>query len=307
MKIAKQIAKKILVILLIVFGGLTLLGGSVFTIAMSVAGWDFSVMNTVDFKRQTYVETQSVSNLKVSFNTADIKVYFYESATQVRVEYAETYTKRGEQLTKVTILEEGDSLQITQGRLKTAFLESSFKGNDDVVIYLPQGRAYTLDLKASTGDITLDGTGNLSNLTLTTTTGKVLVNGNVTATEKVKIQTNTGDIFIRNSLAAPEVEVRASTGDVRLGNMSGDVLRVGTTTGDVICYNDSVLDFLNLQFKVGTGDVSLRLVGTYTDYDADVKTSTGDVFLAGYPNESAPRKLVIHTSTGDIRGVYASK
>ena len=39
MKIAKETAKKILIILLIVFGGLTLVGGSVFTIAMATAGW----------------------------------------------------------------------------------------------------------------------------------------------------------------------------------------------------------------------------------------------------------------------------
>ena len=60
MRIAKQTAKKILIILLIVFGGFTLVGGSVFSIAMSVAGWDFSVMNTVDYKRETYKELQEV-------------------------------------------------------------------------------------------------------------------------------------------------------------------------------------------------------------------------------------------------------
>ena len=56
MKIAKETAKKILIILLIVFGGLTLVGGSVFTIAMAAAGWDFTVMNNVEYVYHEYTE-----------------------------------------------------------------------------------------------------------------------------------------------------------------------------------------------------------------------------------------------------------
>ena len=307
MKIAKQTAKKILIILLIVFGGFTLVGGSVFSIAMSVAGWDFSVMNTVDYKRETYKELQEVTNLEVTFGTADIKVYFDESATQVRVEFAEKYTKHGEQLTKVTITEENGCLQITQERLKLMYMETSFKGNDDVFVYLPQNRAYTMNVKASTGDIFLNGNGNLTNLNLTTSTGEIFINGTITATEKADIQTNTGEIFIRKSLTAPNVEMKAGTGDIWLNQLSGETLYVTTSTGDVRNYNDGALDFINLRFKVGTGDVDLRLAGLYTDYCVDVKTNTGDVFISGYPDTSKQRTLFIRTSTGDIRGVYVEK
>ena len=307
MKIAKQTAKKILIILLIVFGGLTLVGGSVFSIAMSVAGWDFSVMNTVDYKRATYTETQENTNLSVKLNTTDIKVYFDESATQVRVEYAEKYTKRGEQLTKISLTEENGSLQIIQERLVKAYLETSFKDNDDVFVYLPQNRAYTIDMQVTTGDIFLNGKGNLTNLKLTTNTGEVFINEDVTATEKVDIKTGTGEIFIRKSLTAPNVEMKTGTGDIWLGKLSGETLYVTTNTGDVRNYNDGVLDFINLQFKVGTGDVTLRLAGAHTDYCVDVKTNTGDNFLSGYPDTSKERTLFIRTSTGDIRGVYVEK
>ena len=307
MKIAKQTAKKILIILLIVFGGFTLVGGSVFSIAMSVAGWDFSVMNTVEYKRETYKEIQEITNLEATFGSADIKVYFDESATQVRVEFAEKYTKHGKQLTEIAITEEDNTLKITQKRLTTVFTETSFKESDDLLVYLPLTRAYTMDIKASTGDIILYGNGNLTNLNLTTSTGEIFINGTITATEKADIQTSTGEIFIRKSLTAPNVEMKAGTGDIWLNQLSGETLYVTTSTGDVRNYNDGVLDFINLQFKVGTGDVDLRLAGLYTDYCVDIKTSTGKVFISGYPDTSKERTLFIRTSTGDIRGVYVEK
>ena len=307
MKIAKQTAKKILIILLIVFGGLTLVGGSVFSIAMSVAGWDFSVMNTVVYERNEYIEHEEITALSLHFNTNDIEIYFDETATQVRVEFAEKYTKHGKQLTEVTVTEEDNTLKITQKRLTSVLTETSFKENDDLLVYLPLTRAYTMDIKASTGDIILYGKGSLTNVTLTTSTGNVFINNDITATEKVDIKTGTGEIFIRKSLTAPNVEMKTGTGDIWLGKLSGETLYVTTNTGDVRNYNDGVLDFINLQFKVGTGDVTLRLAGAHTDYCVDVKTNTGDNFLSGYPDTSKERTLFIRTSTGDIRGVYVEK
>ena len=307
MKIAKQTAKKILTILLILFGGLTLLGGSIFTIAMAAAGWDFSVMNTVDYKRETYTEAGVCTTVLLNFNTADIKVYFDESTTQVRVEYAEKYTKHGEKLTQTIITERYDALKIIQAHKNLVYLESSFKEDDDVRVYLPINRAYLLEIETNTGDIFLNGNAHISNLKLTTNTGNVFINNDITATEKANIQTGTGEICIRGSLTAPTVELKANTGDIWLRNLSGETLYATTNTGDVRNYANGLLDFTSLQFKVGTGDVDIRLIGNYTDYCVDVKTTTGDVFLAGYPDESKPKKLTIRTSTGDIRGVYVEK
>ena len=307
MKIAKQTAKKILIILLIAFGGLTLIGGSIFTIGMSVAGWDFSVMNTVNYEYKTYTGTQDVTRLELDFDTNDIKVYFDETATQVRVEYAEKYTKKGKQFTQTTITEENGVLKINQEQKFIFYTEFSVGESSLVSVYLPKTRAYDLDIETDTGDIWLNGNGSATNVSVNTDTGDVFINGEVSVTEKAELETETGDIFIRNTLTAPSVEMETGTGDVWLGRLSGQNLAVKTSTGDVRNYADGLLDFTSLQFKIGTGDVSLRLIGKYTDYCVDVKTNTGDVHIAGYPDSTKTRTLIIRTSTGDIHGVYSEQ
>ena len=328
MKIAKQTAKKILIILLIVFGGFTLVGGSVFSIAMSVAGWDFSVLNTVVYERNEYIEQEEITALSLHFNTNDIEIYFDETATHVRVEYPEKFTKQGKRITYTTLAEENGVLTVEQRQEFTLIAEFNLSENNNAKFYLPIDRVYNIRIETDTADVLLDGSANaLDNLNITTETGDILLRGGLTVTDTVTIKVDTGDVFIQNDLSAPSIDiqthtgdvslkdtitaedisVRTSTGDVRLGNLSGNGLIVNTRTGDVACYANTVLDFTSLEFKVGTGDVSLCLAGTYMDYNADVKTSTGDVFLAGYPDDRNPRRLLIRTSTGDIRGVYATK
>jgi DUF4097 and DUF4098 domain-containing protein YvlB len=327
MKKAKQTAKKILIILLLVFGGFTLLGGSIFSIAMSVAGWDFSVLNTVMYERNEYIAQEEITALSLHFNTNDIEIYFDETATHVRVEYPEKFTKRGKRITYTTLAEENGVLTVEQ-RQEFTLIAEFISENNNAKFYLPTDRVYNIRIETDTADVLLDGSASaLDNLNITTDTGDILLRGGLTVTDTVTIKVDTGDVFIQNDLSAPsihiqthtgdvslkdtitaeDISVRTSTGDVRLGNLSGNGLIVNTRTGDVSCYANTVLDFTSLEFKVGTGDVSLCLAGTYTDYNADVKTNAGDVFFAWHPNESAPRRLLIRTSTGDIHGVYATK
>ncbi len=347
MKIAKETAKKILMILLIVFGGLTLVGGSVFTIAMAAAGWDFTVMNNVDYVYHEYTEKEEVTSVELDFNTNDIKVFFDESTTQVRVEYAEQYTKSGKQLTQTTVTEENGVLKIKQVRKNVLYMEFSIGDSSLVSVYLPKNRAYALDIQTDTGDIRFAGYATLTDLKvetdtgtidldgtivcdgridLSTETGNVFLNafvadsllidadtGDVTLDEKssafnsVKIQTDTGDVCILHTLTAPSIKIQTDTGDVSLGNMSGTNIDVSTDTGDVKSIGTSVLDFITLLFSTKTGDVTLHLVGTIEDYSVQAYTKTGNNNLYDYPNPNKARNIKIHSTTGDIKGIFQPK
>ena len=346
MKIAKATAKKILIILLIVFGGLTLVGGGVFTIAMAAAGWDFTVMNNVDYVYHEYTEKEEITKVELDFDTNDIKVFFDESATQVRVEYAEKYTKSGKQLTQTTVTEENGVLKIKQVR-KRVFLEFSIGESSCVNVYLPKDRAYALDIQTDTGDIWFSGYATLTDLKVKTDTGTLDLGGTIVCDGKIDLSTETGDIFLNafvadsllidadtgdvtldgicsafgnveietdtgdvcilHTLSAPTIKIETDTGDVYLGNMSGTSIDVSTDTGDVKSIGTSVLDFTTLLFSTKTGDVTLHLVGTIVDYSVQAYTKTGENNLYDYPNPDKARQLKINCTTGDIKGIFLPK
>ena len=347
MKIAKETAKKILIILLIVFGGLTLVGGSVFTIAMAAAGWDFTVMNNVEYVYHEYTEQHKVTSIELDFNTNDIKVHFSKSTTQVRVEYPESYTKNGKQLTKVTVTEENNVLKVKQSVLRFPYMQFSIGESSLVNVYIPESYAYTLDIKTDTGDVWFEGYATLNNLKLETSTGTIDLDGSIicdgrmalstdtgniflntfvtdslfieadtgdvtldgksSAFGNVEIETDTGDVSILHSLSAPSIKIETDTGDVYLGDLSGTSIEASTDTGDIESIGTSVLDFMNLLFSTSTGDVTLHLVGTIEDYSVQAHTSTGSNNLYDYPSTGKARSLKIHCSTGDIKGIFMPK
>ena len=327
MKIAKQTAKKVLIILLIVFGGLTLLGGSIFTIAMAAAGWDFTVMNTVKYEQYEFTETQTNTSITLLCDTQDIKVLVDEDATKIRVEYAEKFTKNGKQLTDYAIYEEAGNLKIVQKYIHNFYMEFYVGDPVYLYVYLPKNMTYSIYLETDTGDVHFNDDLTLTDLAIKTDTGDVHLRSELSVTNSVKISVTTGDVNIRKPIStkqvniststgdvdisgdvtADSVNIKTTTGDVELGNLTGNTLNVTTSTGDVECEKDTLLDFVNLQFKTTTGDVDICLAGNYTDYSVDVKTSTGDVNLVGYPDSSKSKTLFIRTSTGDIRGIYTTK
>lgn len=347
MKIAAKTAKKILVILLIVFGTLSVLGGVVFSIGMAAAGWDFSAMNTVDYVYKEYTERHKITSISLDFATNDIKVHFDEKTTQVRVEYAEKYTKQGEQLTQTTITEEGGVLKMKQEQKFTLYVDFSFGENSTVSVYLPKNYAYTLDIETDTGDVFLDGNATLKSLKVETDTGtiqlggaircegkidlsvetgSVLLNefsadslfiesdtGNVCLDGKssvntsVEIETDTGDVSILHTLTANDVKIETDTGDVNLNNLSGATLTVNTDTGNIKSIGTSLLDFTTLLFSTDTGDITLHLVGTIDDYSVQAHTNTGSNNLYDYPTANKERTLKIHSITGNIKVIFQPK
>ncbi|MBQ7912127.1 MAG: DUF4097 family beta strand repeat protein [Clostridia bacterium] len=347
MKITKAIANKILMILLIVFGGLTLVGGGVFTIVMAAADWDFTVMNTVDYVYQEYTERHKVTSLTLDFDVSNIKVYFDESTTQVRVEYPETYSKKGKLLTKTTVTEENNALKIEQERI--SFVHTSFYvgKNPCVNVYMPKAYAYALDLKTDTGDVRMSGYATLESLKIETDTGTIDLGGTIVCDGKIDLSTDTGNIFLNaftsdslfievdtgnvtldghgsvmntaeittdtgnvsilHTLSSPTLKIETDTGNVHLGNLSGTNLTVQTDTGNIKSIGTSLLDFITLNFSADTGNIIITLVGEIGDYSIQAHTNTGNNNLYDYPDPTKTKTLKIYTGTGNIKGIFQPK
>lgn len=325
MKIAKETAKKVFVILLIVFGGLTLLGGLIFTIGMTAAGWDFSVMNSVDYHHETFIEAQENTRIELDFDTNDITVFFDETATNVRVEYSEKFSKHGKALQKTTIAEINGTLRIKQEYQFNLTPELGFGEKSYVRVYLPANRAYALDIETDTGDVEFKGNATLTSLEIETDTGDVnLADFTIVCGGAMDVSVNTGDVFLGNFTAKSleleastgdisfngkgvvesNVEIETSTGDVDFSNLAGNSLRLETDTGDIESRKNTVLDFKSLHIQTSTGDVEIHLAGNESDYHVETITSTGDRYPQNHPASTGDRRLFIKTSTGDILGKF---
>ena len=325
MKIAKETAKKILIILLIVFGGLTLLGGIVFTIGFAAAGWSFSAFNTVTYQRHSYTETQEIYSISLEYDTTDIKVYFDETATQVRVEYADKYKKGGALLCKTSFIETDGKLVIKEERTRHFYLGSYIGEENTTILYLPANRTYTLNMETDTGDIFFYGNATLNSLELETETGTINLNNcTLTCNGEMEISANTGNLFLKDftaksleletstgditfsgfGIVESKVEIEVSTGDISLGDLSGASLVIKTSTGNVKSAGKGALDFTSIQITTSTGDVYLNLIGKHSEYSIQTHSNTGDVRLSGMADSSLPRQLSVRSSTGDIKGQF---
>lgn len=325
MRIAKETAKKVFIILLIVFGGLTLLGGIIFTIGMTAAGWNFSAMDSVNYHHETFVETQENTRIELDFDTNDITVFFDENATNVRVEYSEKFNKHGTPIHTTTIEEKNGTLRIQQETKLNFFFNFGFGEKSYVRVYLPASRAYALNIETDTGDVEFKGNATLTSLEIETDTGDVnladftivcggamdvSVNtgdvflGNFTA-KSLELESDTGDIFLKGKgVVESNVEIETSTGDVDFSNLAGNSLRLETDTGDIESRKNTVLDFKSLHIQTSTGDVEIHLAGNESDYHVETITSTGDRYPQNHPASTGDRRLFIKTSTGDILGKF---
>ncbi len=280
MKKMTALTKKILTILLISGGGLTLVGGGVFSIGMATAGWDFSAMNTVDYVYQEYVETQTVNNVVLNYNTSDVKVFFDETATQVRVEYAEKFTKNGNRINNILVTEENGTLKILEKTVRKMVMQWSVGENAETRVYLPKDREYALNIETDTGDIFFNGYATLSRL---------------------DVETDTGNIDLRSATVVCDgaMELSVDTGNVLLGGFVTQSLEIDADTGDIALNgNGSVSGKASIE--TDTGDV--KIPKTFTAASLEIETETGDVTLGNISGTS----LKIRTDTGDIECISST-
>ena len=306
--------KKIVLIPLII-GGILAVGGGVLT-ACSLGDLK-AVTVTHDLTGKTF------SKFDFNLNTSDVE---FISSTESKVVCVES--KRIRHDVKV----ENDTLSIRiEGKKKWyQFLEPSKK----VQIYIPATTYSSLNIKLSTGDISVPSGFTFSETTMELSTGKIQFKGNVEtklnvvqSTGDVKLENvNAGEIYLESSTGDKEiynvnvagnVTLKASTGDTIINKLNCNNLTINASTGDVKASEAIMHGDLNV--KVSTGDVKF----TYSDAQKiNIQTSTGDVELsllsshdvevdtdtgkADYPKHATGPACDIKTDTGDVKVSFVS-
>ena len=264
---------------------LVLLGAVIFTVAMTVANWDFSALGG-QYETTTHTVGEDVNGISVKSISADIRLLPAKDGV-CRVVCTEE-----EHLTHTVTVKDGIlSIEVLDERSWTDHLLGFTK--DEITVYLPKTEYGTLSIDSDTSDIEISNSFSFSSLKIAVSTGDVTSGASVSG--DVKITTSTGDIRLQK-LSANAITIETTTGEITLTEIaatgaitctlsSGDLTLVGVTCD-------------SLSTTASTGEAELDTVTV--NNMLRIERSTGDVTV----EKSDAAEIVIKTSTGDVEGRF---
>ena len=251
-------ATKVWLIMASVF---VLLGCIILTSVLIGLNFDFKKLSTVKYEENVYTITDTVKNISINTNTADI---IFKSGNEFKVVcYEETNSKH-------TVKVNDNELVISFADQRKWYEKIGVTiGTTKITVYLPQEEYEYLTINESTGDIKIPENLKFQNIYISASTGDVECFSSVS--EDLKIKLSTGDIELKNVLSKI-MKLTVSTGDIELDKCDADELYIKTTTGNV---EGSLLS--EKVFIVTTNTGNINVPKTTSGGKCEITTSTGDI------------------------------
>lgn len=281
--------KKGTIIALVVAIALIIAGGMILVLGLSFAG---NRLQESELVRQEVTFQESFDAIEIDTADCDVKFAMFSGRDDCMVE-VHSY----ENVKHTAVVENGTlKIQMIDERNWTDYVGifNMFGRTEsmEMTVYLPAAEYESLQIIATTGDITLAQEPFFREVVLRTRTGDISCVG--VSGDALDCMTSTGDISVQNS-APNMLKLQSNTGDFKVSTVAGDEIHMTTNTGEVDAENVNVLMFT---CKTETGDVELEKV-LAEDY-LQIRTDTGDV---GVENCDAGR-VDIETDTGDVEGNF---
>ena len=302
---------------------LVVLGCLLFVGCSSSDGFDWSKLNSEKFESKTYTTQETFQNISIDEDYG-VKVKILPADDGVcKIEYENSKNV----ICDINVRE--GTLKIKQSDNRKWYHMIGFNFyTPTLTVYLPESELQTLNIDASTSDITIPASFSFQDLKIDLSTGDVTVSSNVTG--EMNICVSTGNITVSNSAPA-SVSITSSTGDISASaiHATGD-LYVKSSTGqqtfrDITCANATLISstgdksistltaFGNLTVQSNTGDASFDNVvcnelkvttttgqQTYADVSCGVTDLLADTGKIQMTNLVSSDLLKITTDTGDI-------
>lgn len=275
------------ILLLIVATALVLVGGILFCIAMTGLNWDFTKLSTVKYETNVHPIGESVHNIIIVTDTADIQLVAGETASVTCYESENA---------KHTVAVRDGSLYIEVKNESKWYEQIGINfGTPKITICIPRGIYGNIQIKGSTGDVKIPSGFQFSSMDIKQSTGDVNCQAYVTGA--VKISASTGNIHLEK-MDAISMELSVSTGRITLQDVNCvNALNIQVTTGKVALTSVSCQ---SLETTGDTGDLSLQHV--IAQDHIIIERSTGDVTF----DRCDAEELFIKTDTGDVTGTLLS-
>lgn len=273
-------ATKLWVIMAAVF---ILLGCIIFGSVLIELNFDFTKLSTVKYEENAYTITDTIKNISINTNTADI---IFKSANECKVIcYEETNAKH-------TVNVENNTLKISVNDQRKWYEMIGFSlSKPEITVYLPQNQYASLTINQSTGDMEIPQNLKFQIIDISASTGDVECSASVS--DDLKIKLSTGDIELEN-ISAKSIDLAVSTGEIDVDTViCEEDIKVTVSTGDVSLDNISCR---NLISSGDTGDFELSNVIASEKFSL-IRT-TGDIEL----DRCDAAELYIKTDTGHVKG-----
>ncbi len=291
--------------LLLIFGViLTLVGGIIFTVAMTASKWDFSVLASHLYQKKvvelTEEQTEAVSKIKIEMSTADVKIEYHDGQ-KIIVEGFDVTNLKGKILRRFTTSVSNGELSVTLKREKSHIFSMGTSGDCDVTVKLPKEKVVDLSVDLSTGDVIIGEKGKdykLGKIEIEQSTGDTKIEANVECSS-LDVDGSTGDVFVNGNLKVNSLEVETSTGELYINaEIEAQTIEVELSSGKVIC--GSFITASKIDVETSTGDVTLKLLGSRSEYNYSYEASTGESNIYPMQNAGATKTVRVTVSTGDI-------
>ena len=282
-------------IILITAGALIVAGLIICFVAFFASGkaWNVFTANStakLNTERKTAEFTEEITSLDVNLVAEDIE-FRKSDDSSFRVDYNENEKlthdiKVEDGVLKIVAHQEGLNLNFNVGL--------NINTEPDVVVYIPEGTVlYSAILDIDTGDVSAKTDFDSVKLDVKISTGDVSLEG--TSVKEAMIDITTGDLDLKGYKDISSLTVDITTGDIKISDVTADTVKITAVTGDLSADRFEASD---IDVKITTGDVDCDLINE-NDYDYDLDTITGDVDYPGH-NQDASRIFKIDLGTGDI-------
>jgi len=268
---------------LIIAACLVLIGCVIFGGVMQMLKWDFTKLSTVKYETNRYELQEEYKNISIVTVTANVEFVPSENQTTSVVCYEQKNLKH-----TVTVKDGTLVIEINDTRKWYEHIGIHF-GTPKITVYIPQREWSVLLVKADTGDISVENIA-AQTLDLRVSTGRITVS-DVTCQGDVNIRVstgktvltdlqcknlistgNTGSMVLKQVVAAEKFSIKRSTGDIKLEGCDAAELFMETNTGDV---EGSLLTDKVFIAHTDTGKVDVPK--TVTGGRCEIKTDTGDI------------------------------
>lgn len=269
----KNIFWKILLVLLLVFGGL-------FIAVMSANNWDFSRIGHNSLKREENV-TEKFDNIDINLDVLDLNL-----------------VKSNNEETRIILIAHEKIVNEVYVESNTLYInviderkwaDKLFSFNEmEMTIYLNESTYNELSINGSTGDIDISSDFTFSEANINLTTGDIDFSSDV---NNLNIELTTGDVNISSLNCTGDINIELTTGESEIDNVSCKNLFFKGSTGSIELDNVLVSEKMNIQMT--TGEIEFDRCDANEIY---IKTTTGDVKGSLLSNKN----FITHTTTGSV-------
>lgn len=270
---------------LIIATSLIIVGLTMFIVVMSINGWDFKKLSTIDFETNTHNVNEEFSNISLKTSTADVNFAVSEDGKCKVVCYEQEKVYHFVKVVNDTL-----TINVVDDRKWYEHIGIAI-GSPKITVYLPkEDYVSAMKVKTSTGDIRLKDM-SVDLIDFSTSTGDINVS-DVECESSIRFCVSTGDINITD-IKCEKLISEGDTGDTSLKNVIvADSISIETDTGDV---KFNRCDAGKISVETDTGDITGTLLSEKIFF---VETDTGKV---NFPKTNTGGRCQLETDTGDIK------